>query len=612
MPRRAGKALTEAQILAILASAEYRDKTQLERGVDLVIEHQVGISAASRATGVSRKAIGRALKPRTSSKVVGRNGRPPAISQYCKIKFREFMIEAGKTNQTITLLAAREKLREFYIKEPHADLTKIPSFCDNTIRKLLLETNCRLVRPSKLESCRVLEATSVDHWYDEQIERFGPCEHLERLLSDRYDTSLIADMDETFLNPGEKDIKAIWCREAPRPTRPDPKHPGEHITLAMAITASGKKLKPFLIFPRATMPDLPDSAAKYAVGGSDNGWITAVLFLEWLELVFGPYIAKCRQKLGNPTARALLVMDNHATHQSDDIRAWCEKHLVDTLYLLPHATHLMQPLDVAVFGPFKATLSTRYRNLEAQAPKPDPCHRWQTIHATVEAVKATFQESFIWEGWRKSGLVPFNPQAYKGEKGVVESPARPLQNTRGPSINQTILLPEEDGQAPKGAPARKTPARKTPARKTPARKTPARKTPARKTPARRAPAKRATASEPTCNPPGAPTSTPPLPPPTPFSTPPPMNGMSPSPFGACPLAICYQQTEKVMPMPMIPVPPMYPPPYPYSPPAAVPPLPALFPGPAGPFTAVPSPYATAPHFPATPGHWASLRPMVMR
>ena len=49
----------------------------------------------------------------------------------------------------------------------------------------------------------------------------------------------------------------------------------------------------------------------------------------------------------------LLIVDGHASHVSIEFITFARKHKIICLCLPPHSTHLLQPLDVSVFGPLK-------------------------------------------------------------------------------------------------------------------------------------------------------------------------------------------------------------------------------------------------------------------
>ncbi|SJX63542.1 related to transposase [Sporisorium reilianum f. sp. reilianum] len=91
---------------------------------------------------------------------------------------------------------------------------------------------------------------------------------------------------------------------------------------------------------------------------SSNGWTNNKLAVEWLKTIFDPST--------RPLTRSqyrLLIIDGHRSHMMDAFcnAAWSRQIIL--LMLLAHATHIMQLLDVSIFGP----LTGSYWRLVAKA-----------------------------------------------------------------------------------------------------------------------------------------------------------------------------------------------------------------------------------------------------
>ena len=50
----------------------------------------------------------------------------------------------------------------------------------------------------------------------------------------------------------------------------------------------------------------------------------------------------------------IVFLDGHASHFSIELSEFCSKNGIIFVALFPNATHILQPLDVAVLGPMKA------------------------------------------------------------------------------------------------------------------------------------------------------------------------------------------------------------------------------------------------------------------
>ncbi|GFO24531.1 tigger transposable element-derived protein 6-like protein [Plakobranchus ocellatus] len=124
----------------------------------------------------------------------------------------------------------------------------------------------------------------------------------------------------------------------------------KQVTVLTCSSAAGQYLPPTLIYPYKRVPtknllaDFPDAL----IQASDNGWITAPIFLKWLEECFVPAV----KPLPKPV---LLLVDGHPSHTSmEEITEICLKNQVMLFCLLPHASHLIHPWEQALFGSLKS------------------------------------------------------------------------------------------------------------------------------------------------------------------------------------------------------------------------------------------------------------------
>jgi DDE superfamily endonuclease len=60
----------------------------------------------------------------------------------------------------------------------------------------------------------------------------------------------------------------------------------------------------------------------------------------------------------------MLVVDGHDSYITTQALQFCVQNKIILLCLPPHATHMLQPLDVSVFGPvalaYKGMITERY------------------------------------------------------------------------------------------------------------------------------------------------------------------------------------------------------------------------------------------------------------
>lgn len=92
--------------------------------------------------------------------------------------------------------------------------------------------------------------------------------------------------------------------------------------------------------------------------------------------------------------------------QPGEFIAHCMEHNIHLLHLPPHTSHLLQPLDVGLFAPFKkallADLDPLIRICVAKIKKSE----WFLGYAKVR--KKAFSIDNVFGGWRGAGLFPHN------------------------------------------------------------------------------------------------------------------------------------------------------------------------------------------------------------
>ena len=79
---------------------------------------------------------------------------------------------------------------------------------------------------------------------------------------------------------------------------------------------------------------------------SKSGWFDARIFEDWFEFLMLPILRK-------QTGTKILLGDNLSSHLSSHVLTLCQQNNVKFIALPPNSTHMLQPLDVAFFGPMK-------------------------------------------------------------------------------------------------------------------------------------------------------------------------------------------------------------------------------------------------------------------
>ena len=115
---------------------------------------------------------------------------------------------------------------------------------------------------------------------------------------------------------------------------------GDRTAIPLLVIFKGKNLQ------TAWIPMDMEQSWKFT--SNTKGWTTNKIGEEWFTHCFEPPTSA----KANGNTR-LLVCDGHGSHVSAKTIAFCMWHNLQLLLMLPHSSHLCQPLDVGVFSSLK-------------------------------------------------------------------------------------------------------------------------------------------------------------------------------------------------------------------------------------------------------------------
>lgn len=101
---------------------------------------------------------------------------------------------------------------------------------------------------------------------------------------------------------------------------------------------------------------------------SDSWWMESANFHEWFYKLFFPAVEEMLR-----TGPVVLFLDGHQSHSSLPLVEEARAKGIILFVFPPHTTHLLQPLDVGVFGPLKQVWSEVLKafKLESKGAKVD-------------------------------------------------------------------------------------------------------------------------------------------------------------------------------------------------------------------------------------------------
>ncbi|XP_031783872.1 uncharacterized protein LOC116417004 [Nasonia vitripennis] len=183
----------------------------------------------------------------------------------------------------------------------------------------------------------------------------------------------------------------------------------ESLTALFMYSADGTKAPPMIMYKYAdSMPAniLKNCPAGWGIGNSDNGWMTTETFFEYIANVFYPWLQKSEVEFP-----IIIYLDGHSSHVTIPLVKFCREKEIDVIALFPNATHIMQPLDIAFFHPFKEMWRAAIAKYEAEKDisrlkkEHFPAVLEQALHSFVN------EKPTIINGFKAAGLVSFDPEA---------------------------------------------------------------------------------------------------------------------------------------------------------------------------------------------------------
>lgn len=121
-----------------------------------------------------------------------------------------------------------------------------------------------------------------------------------------------------------------------------------------------------------------------------------------------------------------MLFDGHYSHLSVSFILKARNFGVHLLCLPPNNTHILQPLDVGVFGPVKSSDCKELQVEDESCQHHEGCipHFPQLVE---ELWDCSFTPSQLKAGFKSAGLVPFDPKAIKSDC-LFPSLAQPSSN----------------------------------------------------------------------------------------------------------------------------------------------------------------------------------------
>lgn len=196
----------------------------------------------------------------------------------------------------------------------------------------------------------------------------------------------------------------------------------EWVSTIECVSATGCRIKPLIIFKGASVQvqwfpaeDTPD----WFYTHSENGWTSNQLGVDWLQRIFIPQTTP-----SDPTAYRILICDGHGSHATIEFMhvAYCNR--IRLIFLPPHTSHVLQPLDLAIFGAMK---SSYRREVERLAVLNNGLSLKKRAFILCYAkAREQIDEKHILAGFKAAGIAPFNPDKPRLSSQVLQPASNSL------------------------------------------------------------------------------------------------------------------------------------------------------------------------------------------
>jgi hypothetical protein len=257
-----------------------------------------------------------------------------------------------------------------------------------------------------LETCRAkLTKEKTDKWYSSFREFLS----LKGLIDK---PTRIWNADETGFSMGSTSGKVIGPTRAEHPTQVphlSGGHSKQRLTVMFCGSADGTMMPPFFVYPEPKPRGYnPMTGALYGsdIAYTKKGWMDAPTFEKFLDH-FHKYAGEERP--------VLLLIDSVSSHISSTAFELASKRGIELYRIVVNATHLMQPLDVGVFGPLKQRWHQVVRTHTRNSPG-TPISKENFAEKLKEAFLLFYKPLTIINAFRSSGIYPVDSNVITKEQ----------------------------------------------------------------------------------------------------------------------------------------------------------------------------------------------------
>lgn len=220
------------------------------------------------------------------------------------------------------------------------------------------------------------------------------------------------------------------------------------VTVIACANASGTTIPPHFIIPGKTKRSLNGYDSEYLqktqinnanISLSESGWTKDGIGRLWFESTFLPSIGQHRPQL--------LVCDGHSSHNNVEFIELARKENIIIVELPSHTSHWTQPLDRSFFKSLKNRWNAEVSSFTQITGLPvGHAHFFRLFSKAWESAS---QPSVIQNGFKATGIFPFNPEAIPEEaykpaslyttESTQQTTGHAVQNSTEPSTDREMI-----------------------------------------------------------------------------------------------------------------------------------------------------------------------------
>ena len=304
--------------------------------------------------------------------------------------------------------AAQDAIVEFY---PDYKFPKVEEPISDWIRDFMKRNDMENKESHMLEKARSEGAniTTIRDWFnnvysEDEFKKYKPV--------------MIGNIDETMLVSKSKLLCVV--KRGSRYAICQEDDDTEHVTMLACVTTDGQSVPPYLIFPLKYLPTTLDNQIKnnqVFIGCQPQGWINQDTFHEYAKVLV-TFVENHRKRYGfHATEPFLLFGDSHNSRENPETLKLLKDNNITFMTYPSHCTHVLQPLDIGIFGPFKKFFKIEKRKISKEKITfvgDQPCHRSRqrvvTVLACLEALHMCCSVRKIEKAFQYAGLFPRDPE----------------------------------------------------------------------------------------------------------------------------------------------------------------------------------------------------------